>query len=107
MIRIVIVEDNKTIRDGLALLINATDGLKCVSTYKDCESMLLELKQDIPDLILMDLPKDSPLIGPIQTIRESGKKAAAIVQDLLTLARRGVSISEVVHLNDIIYEYLE
>jgi CheY-like chemotaxis protein len=42
----------------------------------------------------------------IKTIQESGKKAAAIVQDLLTLARRGVSISEVVNLNDIISEYL-
>lgn len=59
-----------------------------------------------PDLILMDLPNDSPLIEPIQTIRESGKKAAAIVQDLLTLARRGVSVSEVVNLNDLMYEYL-
>ncbi|MGD9135464.1 MAG: transporter substrate-binding domain-containing protein [Desulfobacterales bacterium] len=59
-----------------------------------------------PDLILMDLPKDSPLIKPIKTIRESGKKAAAIVQDLLTLARRGVSVSEVVQLNDIVYDYL-
>ena len=59
-----------------------------------------------PDLILMDLPNDSPLIGPIQTIRESGKKAAAIVQDLLTLARRGVSVSEVVNLNDLVDEYL-
>ena len=60
-----------------------------------------------PDLILMDLPKDSPLIGPIQTIQDSGKKAAATVQDLLTLARRGVSISEIVNLNDIITEYLD
>jgi PAS domain S-box-containing protein len=59
-----------------------------------------------PDLILMDLPNDSPLIEPIRTIRESGKKAASIVQDLLTLARRGVSVSEVVNLNDLIYEYL-
>jgi len=59
-----------------------------------------------PDLILMDLPKDSPLRDPLQIIQESGKKAAAIVQDLLTLARRGVSISEVVNLNDIINEYL-
>jgi len=59
-----------------------------------------------PDLILMDLPNDSPLTEPIRTIRESGKKAAAIVQDLLTLARRGVSVSEVVSLNDLIYEYL-
>jgi PAS domain S-box-containing protein len=59
-----------------------------------------------PDLILMDLPENSPLIEPILTIQESGKKAAAIVQDLLTLARRGVSVSEVVNLNDIIDEYL-
>lgn len=59
-----------------------------------------------PDLLLMDLPDDSPLIEPIKTIQESGKKAAAIVQDLLTLARRGVSVSEVVNLNDIIDEYL-
>ena len=59
-----------------------------------------------PDLILMDLPDDSPLIEPVKTIQESGKKAAAIVQDLLTLARRGVSVSEPINLNDIICEYL-
>ena len=39
-------------------------------------------------------------------IHNSGKKAAAVVQDLLTLARRGVSISEVVNLNNTISEYL-
>ena len=59
-----------------------------------------------PDLILVDLPEDSPLIEPILTIQESGKKAAEIVQDLLTLARRGVSVSEVVNLDDIINDYL-
>ena len=55
MIRIIIVEDNKTIRDGLSLLFNATDGLKCVAKYKDCESMLQDIKEDNPDLILMDI----------------------------------------------------
>ena len=59
-----------------------------------------------PDLLLMDLPPESPLVEPIKTMQSSGKKAAAIVQDLLTLARRGVSVSEVVNLNDIIEEYL-
>ena len=59
-----------------------------------------------PDLILMDLPQDSPLIEPIKTMQASGKKAAAIVQDMLTLARRGVSVSEVLDLNEIINEYL-
>jgi len=59
-----------------------------------------------PDLLLMDLPKDSPLRKPILTIQDSGQKAAAIVQDLLTLARRGVTHTEVTHLNDLIRDYL-
>ena len=60
-----------------------------------------------PDLLLMDLPQDSPLRKPIETIRESGNKAAAIVQDLLTLARRGVSVSEVLNINDTVLDYLK
>jgi CheY-like chemotaxis protein len=54
----------------------------------------------------MDLPEESPLTKPILTIQKSGEKAAAIVQDLLTLARRGVAATEVVNLNSIIMEYL-
>jgi PAS domain S-box-containing protein len=57
-----------------------------------------------PDLLLMDLPQGSPLRAPIETIKESGQKAATIVQDLLTLARRGVNTSEVINLNSLIEE---
>ena len=60
-----------------------------------------------PDLILMDLPEDSPLRKPILTIKESGAKAATIVQDLLTLSRRGVVVTEVTNLNHVIQKYLE
>ena len=60
-----------------------------------------------PELLLTDLPEDSYLRKPIELIYKSGKKAAAIVQDLLTLARRGVAITEVVNLNNIISEYLK
>lgn len=60
-----------------------------------------------PELLLMQLPEDSPLRKPISTIQKSGEKAAAIVQDMLTLARRGVDTREVVNLNDIISEQLE
>ncbi|WP_321418457.1 cache domain-containing protein [uncultured Desulfobacter sp.] len=60
-----------------------------------------------PDLLLMDLPEDSDLRDPILTIQNSGKKAAAIVQDLLTLARRGVAVSKVINLNDLITDYLK
>jgi len=60
-----------------------------------------------PDLILMDLPEASPLKKPILTIKKSGERAAAIVQDLLTLARRGVVSREVANLNHIIRSYLK
>ena len=60
-----------------------------------------------PELLLMDIPEDSPLRKPILTIQGSGQKAAVIVQDLLTLARRGVAITEVVNLNDIVYDHLK
>ncbi len=60
-----------------------------------------------PELLLMEIPPESPLRKPILTIKKSGEKAAAIVQDLLTLARRGVADMDVVNLNDIISEYLK
>jgi two-component system, cell cycle sensor histidine kinase and response regulator CckA len=59
-----------------------------------------------PDLLLLDIPQDSRLRRPIEVIQESGKKAAAIVQDLLTLARRGVPVEDIVNLNDLVSEYL-
>ncbi len=58
-----------------------------------------------PDLLLLDLSEDHPMYKPVITIKESGQKAAAIVQDLLTLARRGVITNEVVNLNTILSEY--
>lgn len=58
-----------------------------------------------PDLILMDLPEESPLIKPILTMQDSGKRATAIVQDLLTVAR-GVAIEKrPLNMNDVIDSY--
>jgi len=68
---------------------------------------VLSAQVSYPDLILMDLPEDSPLRKPVLTIQKSGKKAAAIVQDLLTLARRGVVVTEIVNLNTIISDYVK
>jgi signal transduction histidine kinase/DNA-binding response OmpR family regulator len=60
-----------------------------------------------PELLLIDLPQDSPLRRPLETIKKSGEKAAAVVQDLLTLARRNVTAADVVNLNDIVADYLK
>ena len=55
MINVAIVEDNHTIRDGLAVLINGTNGYKCIGTYYDCESFLNNLDKLNPDVVLMDI----------------------------------------------------
>ncbi len=59
-----------------------------------------------PELILLELPPEHALRKSILTIKSSGEKAAAIVQDLLTLARRGVMTSNVINLNDILQEQI-
>ncbi|BHH86180.1 response regulator [Desulforhopalus sp. 52FAK] len=59
-----------------------------------------------PELLLLQLPKDSELRAPIHTILTSGKRAAAVVQDLLTMARRGVASMNVVNMNRIVEDYL-
>ncbi len=59
-----------------------------------------------PELLLMKLPPDSDLRKPVQTIKRSGEKAATIVQDMLTMTRRGVAVKEVLNVNTIIREYL-
>lgn len=60
-----------------------------------------------PELILLSLPKDSPLEQPIKAIRESGKSAAAVVEDLLTLARGVTSERINCNINAILAEYNE
>ena len=59
-----------------------------------------------PQLLLMKLPKSSDYKKPLEKIQKSGEKAATIVQDLLTLARRGVAVTEPANINEIFYEYL-
>jgi PAS domain S-box-containing protein len=60
-----------------------------------------------PQLLLLETPGGSRTADILQTIKSSGEKAAAIVEDLLTLARRGVTISEQVNLNKVITDYLD
>jgi len=54
------------------------------------------------ELLLMDADESSPTRPSLMKIMKGGEKAAAIVQDLLTLARRGVPGRNVLNLNRII-----
>ncbi len=59
-----------------------------------------------PELLLMQIPKDSELQKPIRAIRESGQRAVAVVADLLTVARGVACAKEPARLNRLVKEYL-
>lgn len=58
-----------------------------------------------PDMLLVNRAADDPMFRPLNIIKNSGERAAAIVSDLLTLARRGVEHAEPVNLNRIVTEF--
>ena len=59
------------------------------------------------ELLLQNVPQESPLQRHAMQIFKGGQRAAAIIQDLLTLTRRGVLVSETVNLNRIIADFLQ
>jgi PAS domain S-box-containing protein len=59
-----------------------------------------------PDLMLADLPEGSPLREDVRQIKLAAQRSAAMVQDLLTLARRGVYRMGPLNLNMVVNEYL-
>ncbi|WP_267928914.1 hybrid sensor histidine kinase/response regulator [Desulfolithobacter dissulfuricans] len=60
-----------------------------------------------PELLLRQIPENSSLQRPLEVINESGLRAAAIVADLLTVARGAASRKEPASLNSLITRYLQ
>jgi PAS domain S-box-containing protein len=58
-----------------------------------------------PELILDELPRDSPIRQDVLQIQNSAKGAVAIIQDLLALARRGIYRTAPLNLNAVVEDY--
>lgn len=54
-IKVMIVEDDETIRDGYEFLINATEGYKVISTYCSFDDVMKKMPVEKPDVILLDI----------------------------------------------------
>ncbi len=59
-----------------------------------------------PELLLMDLPEESSLRQPLITIQDSGQRAAAIVNELLTITRGAAIEKKVMSLNRVVSDYI-
>ncbi|HSP88463.1 MAG TPA: response regulator transcription factor [Ignavibacteriaceae bacterium] len=71
MINVAIVEDNKTIREGLAALITGTPGYDCVGSFPDCEKFLTNISKTNIDVVLMDI--GLPGINGIEGVKKARK----------------------------------
>ena len=54
-IAVMIVEDSRDIRDGLARLIDRVDGFRCVGRYRTMEEALAARPSEPPDVALLDI----------------------------------------------------
>jgi DNA-binding NarL/FixJ family response regulator len=73
MIKIAIVEDDKTTREGLETIINLTSGFSCVCTCMTAEDALRIIPKHLPEVVLMD----------IQLPKMSGVECVAHLKELL------------------------
>jgi DNA-binding NarL/FixJ family response regulator len=55
MIRVVVADDQRVVRDGLVLLLDLLDGVEVVATAADGEQAVALAREHRPDVVLMDL----------------------------------------------------
>ena len=74
------IDDQREIREGLAMLIDATDGYRCVGRYRSMEEALENMGPTAPDIALVDLglPGMSGIEG-ISVLKERYPTLAVLV----------------------------
>jgi len=68
MIKVVIIEDIREIREGLQMLIDSSEGFSCSRTYSTAEEAMSELPALGPHVVLMDI--HLPGINGIEAVRK-------------------------------------
>jgi PAS domain S-box-containing protein len=81
-------------------------GLLAGGVAHDLNNMLGPLV-GYPELIIRKLPADSPVINWVRKIEKSAELASDVIQDLLTLARRGRYQMKPTNVNEVLKEYVD
>ena len=54
-IRVMLIEDQRDVREGLAVLINGSSGFRCIASFRTMEEALRATERELPDVILTDI----------------------------------------------------
>ena len=82
-IKLALVEDERDIREGLAFLINGTEGYRCTGSYRSMEEALPAIVSRQPDIVLVDL--GLPGMSGIDGIRRLKEAHSDLVLVVLTV----------------------
>jgi two-component system, NarL family, nitrate/nitrite response regulator NarL len=81
---VLVIEDNRLVRDGLATLLDAQPDFKVVAAVEDANVGLHQLRETKPHVVLVDATlgnQDSR--GVVESVRKTAPEARVIVMDLL------------------------
>jgi DNA-binding NarL/FixJ family response regulator len=79
-IRVLIVDDQKVVRDGLAVLLDLLDGIEVIGTAVDGADAVRQALAADPDIVLMDL--NMPTVDGVEATRrlvQAGARARVVV----------------------------
>jgi DNA-binding NarL/FixJ family response regulator len=85
IISVIVVEDQREIRECLVLLLNGTDGFRCAGAFRTMEAALgaLATSADLPSVALLDI--GLPGMSGIEGVRLVRERHPAIVPLMLTI----------------------
>src|SRR5262245_47656895 len=83
VIHVIIIEDERRIREGLASLVEGTSGYACVAAYRSMEDALARPWPGAPDVALVDI--GLPGMSGIEGLRVLRERYPRVVMLMLTV----------------------
>jgi two-component system nitrate/nitrite response regulator NarL len=83
-IRILIVEDNRLLREGITAMLKEQPDFKVVGAFGDCVKALESIRESTPDLVLLDLGlRNQSSLQLVRAIKSDAPATKVIAMDLI------------------------
>jgi DNA-binding NarL/FixJ family response regulator len=82
-LKVALVEDVRSLRDGFRLLIDGTDGFQCVAAFRTMEEALDKIAFNLPDVVLADI--GLPGMSGIEGVRRLKERHPSLTVLMLTV----------------------
>ena len=83
IIKVGIIEDQQVLREGLAFLVDSTEGFRCTGSFGSVEQALRRISDDLPQVVLIDI--GLPGMSGIEGIRILKKQWPELLLITLTV----------------------